>query len=153
MQRFITLGLTCALLAGCEVIGDGDRSDEGEPPRLILVNIDDFNFDDWPIGDYTVRAAAMVGDIMTLQVAFSGCGPTEFDLVSTNVFLESYPVQSGALLSFEAGDCQALIEQTVRFDLTPLKEVYRRAYRRQHDVIILFFGYQGEEKARLRYVF
>ncbi len=153
MRRFIALGLAWALLAGCELIGGDSSPDDNQARLLILVNIDDFDFDDWPVGDFTVRTARVDGDILTLQVAFSGCGPAEFDLVSTNLFLESYPVQSGALLSFDAGDCEALVVQTVRFDLTPLKEVYRRDYRREHDVIILFIGYQGEEKARFRYEF
>ena len=153
MRRFIALGLACALLAGCELIGEDDSNPDDGPARLlIIVNADDFDLDDWPISDFTVHTAAIRGDILTLQLSFSGCSMTEMDLVGSNLFLESYPVQSGAFLSFDAGDCEALIVQSVRFDLTPLKEIYRRSYQRQHDVIILFIGHQGGE-VRLRYVF
>lgn len=94
----------------------------------------------WGTDAYTINAATLRGDILTVNVSYSGgCETHEFTLVAEERFLESLPVQLRVSLSHNAnGDrCEALITEDYHFDLTPLKEVYQTGYRKDTGTIIL----------------
>jgi hypothetical protein len=86
----------------------------------------------WPSDPVTIQGYAIVGDSLELAVTFGGgCRDHEFILLSDAAWMESYPVQVGLKLAHDAnGDnCKALLSRTLRFDLSPLKEVYRSSYQ------------------------
>ena len=89
---------------------------------------------------YTIEQASVKHDSLHLTVRYGGgCRTHEFRLLLFKAFRESYPVQSDGLLAHEAnGDsCRALLERELRFDLTPLRDHYRRSYQTQSGVIRL----------------
>jgi hypothetical protein len=80
----------------------------------------------------TIREARIDGDILTLNVTYTGGSQTHaFQLYAYKVFLESYPAQSDIFLSHGArGDeGDAVIETHLKFDLSPLKDLYNSWYR------------------------
>lgn len=59
-----------------------------------------------------------------------GCARHDFDLIVASGWMESQPVQIDVALAHDAHDdpCDALPTETVRFDLTPLREDYAASY-------------------------
>lgn len=78
----------------------------------------------------TVTSVEIEGDIATLEVSYSGgCGSHEFNLFVSNIFMESNPVQTESILSHVTEDpCDALVTETLTFDLLPIREFYQRSY-------------------------
>ena len=94
----------------------------------------------WGTDRYTINAATLQGDTLTVNVSYSGgCETHEFTLVAEERFLESFPVQLRVSLAHNAnGDrCKAWITEAYHFDLTPLKEVYQKGYRTDTGAIVL----------------
>ena len=94
----------------------------------------------WGNDAYTINAATLQGDTLTLNVSYSGgCETHEFTLVAEERFLESFPVQQRVSLAHNAnGDiCEAWITADYHFDLTPIKEVYQNSYRTDTGTIVL----------------
>ena len=89
---------------------------------------------------YTINAATLQADTLTLNVSYSGgCETHVFTLVAEERFLESFPVQLRVSLAHNAnGDtCEAWITEDYHFDLTPLKEVYQTGYQTDTGTIVL----------------
>ena len=82
------------------------------------------------------------GDTLML-VASSGGGCQEHDylLYGCHCFMESYPVQTNVFLSHDDHDdpCDAIIIDSLRFDLTPLKDVFLSYYPTEETVILRIF--------------
>lgn len=78
----------------------------------------------------TVTSVEIEGDIVTLEVSYSGgCGTHEFNLFVSNLFMESDPIQTESILSHVTEDaCEALITEKLTFDLLPIREFYQRIY-------------------------
>jgi hypothetical protein len=78
----------------------------------------------------TITHAKIEGDIVTLEVSYSGgCGTHEINLFVSNMFMESNPVQTESILSHVTEDpCDAVVTEELTFDLLPLKEFYSRIY-------------------------
>lgn len=80
----------------------------------------------------TIREARIDGDRLTLKVTYRGGNQTHvFQLYAHKMFLESYPAQSDIFLSHGArGDeGDTVIETHLKFDLSPLKDLYNSWYR------------------------
>ena len=95
---------------------------------------------EWGTDAYTINAATLQGDTLTLNVSYSGgCETHAFTLVAEQRFLESLPVQLRVSLAHNAnGDrCEALITEDYHFDLTPLKEAYLKGYQKDEGTIVL----------------
>ncbi|HEX7123210.1 MAG TPA: hypothetical protein VF178_12615 [Gemmatimonadaceae bacterium] len=98
--------------------------------RAILVG--NANAPQWPRDPVTITSATITGDTLILDVSFSGgCAEHQLQLLVDTVWMESYPVQIGALLAHDDRDdpCDAIVTGAVRFDLRPLAQAYRRAYQ------------------------
>ena len=94
----------------------------------------------WGTDAYTINAATLEGDTLTVNVSYSGgCETHEFTLVAEERFLESFPVQQRVSLAHNAnGDvCDAWITEDYPFDLTPIKEVYQKSYQTDTGTIVL----------------
>ncbi len=86
---------------------------------------------DLPEDPLDIRSVEIANEILTATVVYSGgCVEHAFALVAWNGWLESNPVQVGAVLAHNAFDdaCDAVITRPVRFDLAPLRLAYREAY-------------------------
>lgn len=147
MKNFLICSLTIFTILftiGCsrmetQVIGKGDDAaadDVGNIGRVAF----GFTPDTWGTDAYTINAATLQGDTLTLNVSYSGgCETHAFTLVAEQRFLESLPVQMRVSLAHNANDdtCEALITEALHFDLTPIKEAYRKGYRKDTGTIIL----------------
>lgn len=104
----------------------------------VLVESDDARR--WPEDPYELVEASIDGDVLTLDIRFGGgCEEHRFALVTSRIFLESYPVQMPAHLSHDAsGDpCRALVRETLRVNLRSVKRAYRETYGDAPDVLSL----------------
>lgn len=99
------------------------------------------SLDDWPRDPLRLESYSLDGSILTLDVAYTGgCFEHAFDLVAWNGWLESYPVQVGIVLVHDdRGDsCEAAnLRRELSFDLGPLREAYREAYRVESATVVL----------------
>ena len=96
--------------------------------------------DAWGTDAYTINAATLQGDTLTINVSYSGgCEAHTFTLVAEERFLESFPVQLRVSLAHNAnGDtCEALITEDHTFNLTPIKEVYQKGYQKDTGTVAL----------------
>ena len=99
-----------------------------------------FTPDAWGTDAYTISAATVQDDILSVDVSYSGgCETHVFTLVAEQRFLESLPVQLRVSLAHNAnGDtCEALIIETLHFDLTPIKSAYQKGYQKDTGTIAL----------------
>lgn len=116
-----SLGPTEALLS--------DDLDEGRG-RVVLVP--DANDASLPRDPVNIGAVSIEGDTIQIRVAFGGgCAEHRLRLLVETTWMESYPVQVPARLAHDANDdaCDAVINGTLRFDLSPLKRMYQAAYQ------------------------
>jgi hypothetical protein len=135
-----TLVLLTAVVAACA----GNTTDVGDVamtlsdgrPAVLLVE----NPDNWPHDTYQFAEARLHGDTLTVTISHGGgCRTHEYALLVRPLFLESHPVQMHGSLAHDAkGDaCKALLRPTLRFDLTPVKQAYQKAYNTQTAEIVL----------------
>lgn len=123
---------------------------------IVMANTKDFSFDDWPADDVVVQASNISQDSLFLEVHFSGgCEDHDFGLIAFNYWLESHPVRAGVLLSHDAhGDlCEAAIQNTIAFDLTPARDAFRETYNTSDGQIVLNIQADGQTQATLTYSF
>lgn len=86
------------------------------------------------------------GDRVTISVGHGGgCSEHSYELCYTEAFAESYPVQTTLKLIHDAGDdkCEMYVLKDLNFDLSPLKEMYKDAYRTESGIISTPFGLYG----------
>jgi hypothetical protein len=92
---------------------------------------------------YTIGGLRVDGDTLLVDLSWGGgCEPHFFRLCYDPAFLESYPVQVSMRLDHDGQDdpCDAIGSETRAFDLTPLRDAYRRAYGTEHDTVRLRLG-------------
>jgi hypothetical protein len=91
------------------------------------------------------------GDVLVCVVSYPG-GSARHSFAETwwQGFMESYPVQADVGLVHHAGGEHTgePITETLRFDLTSMKETYRRAYQADHGSIMI--GVRGFQKPTRR---
>jgi hypothetical protein len=114
--------------------------------------------EDWPQDALTLTGYSLEGPVLTLEVGYGGgCEPHDDDLVAWGGWLESFPVQVNVLLTHEDHDdpCDALIQRTLRFDLTRLREDYEASYRDRGrgpaTIILRLTAPDGAEPRRIEY--
>ena len=157
--RFDVLLLGAAALAACA---------EGGPDTPVAVSVDDVP----PAGPrsgavvvseaphlhgrdpFVLNDAAVAGDTLSLNLSYAGgCARHEFTLVASELFRESEPVQLPVSLAHDAnGDsCEAWLTEDYEFDLSVLRDRYRRAYGDGPGRIVLLL--EGAPGGPLLYVF
>ncbi len=95
---------------------------------------------DWGTDDYVLNSASITGDTLRLNVSYGGgCETHQFTLVTSGVFMESFPVQLAVSIAHNAkGDpCEAFLTEDYDFDLTAIKTLYQDAYKQEAGSIIL----------------
>ncbi|MEM7392610.1 MAG: hypothetical protein AAF492_09695 [Verrucomicrobiota bacterium] len=81
--------------------------------------------------DFWLEKINLKGDILGLRVTSGGgCKPHIYKLVVLSPFKESSPVEVNLLLSHNANNdpCEAIVGKNLKFDLTPLKTAFKKAY-------------------------
>ncbi len=122
---------------------------------IIIGNIDSVQiFEDY----VSLEDVSMSGDTLILNVAYSGgCKEHEFSLFASTDFAESYPVQASIYLSHNSNDdrCKALIKEDLRFNLSILKDEYRKLYNDNGPIDLNLFapGVSDALKPLIRYSF
>jgi hypothetical protein len=118
------------------------RCGPGEPKDVVLV-------DGWPpdvpLGHYRILRAGIEGKRLFVRIVYSGCGGEPGDLYVSTAFAESLPPQTRATFAIEAGDCDAVFEETRVFNLEPLRDAYVDAYGEQGRLIIHLTDVEGTE--------
>ncbi len=123
--------------ATVSISGDGVNPDERVYTGDVFIGDagDGFGTD-----EYALNSATITDDMLNISVSYSGgCEDHRFTLVVSDAFLESLPVQLHASIAHNAnGDtCEAYPTDNYRFDLTPIKKMYQKAYRQKAGTIIL----------------
>ncbi len=97
-----------------------------DPPKTAVVMVDDIQ-QVAAVGRYNVEAARIRKDTGKLEIDVTvsgGCKEHDYTLYVSRAFRESVPLQTDAyLVHYGNGDlCEALIYETVSFDLGPLDQ-------------------------------
>ena len=139
-------------IIGCQQLDNQMKTGPDDP---VSISVDDVNPDEIVytgtvfIGDagdrfgtdeYTLNSATITDDTLNISVSYSGgCKDHQFTLVVSETFLESFPVQLHASIAHNAnGDtCEAYPTDNYRFDLTPIKKMYQKAYQQEAGTLIL----------------
>ena len=93
---------------------------------------------------FTLHDASIEGDELTLDVRYGGgCREHGFKLYMQPVFAESNPVRANLYLSHNANgdDCEALISESLTFDVRKIAELHHDQYGGYGDIILEIFGY------------
>ncbi|TQV78757.1 hypothetical protein FKG94_12100 [Exilibacterium tricleocarpae] len=111
---------------GCGDLNNTTVPDLHEP--VFVAALADIEVDTEP---HTVVSASIDGDIARLVFEVrGGCGEHDFDLVIDDDFTSGGTVRTSSLSVYgEDNDgCTDLIDVPKRFDLTPVKEIYKRQF-------------------------
>jgi len=152
MRKPIWSGLVLGALLGCagptaSTSGDGNPADT---PKALRVTASPA-----PKDDIVIKSLEVQGDTLVTRVMHSGgCKEHTYELLWNGSFQGSETGDSRAelVLAHDAnGDaCEALLNRTVSFDLTPLQRRWRERNKSEHGAVELsFVGSQ----ATARYAF
>lgn len=118
----LAVSLAVLLLAGCELLGPARPSPA--PPAVIVTD------EAPPPGDPAdLRTATLTGDVLMLGVIFAGgCARHAWTLYANTRFTLSTPPVTTLTLVHDAGAdrCEALLRETLHFDLGPALARWRR---------------------------
>jgi hypothetical protein len=132
-MRLYPVTLICTLgLAACEDSTSPVRYNGPETTGRIQVALQT-EPGRWHADQLVIDSARIVADTLIVHATHGGgCARHGYAAVAWNGWLESFPVQVGVVLAHDANNdpCDALLQPTLRFDLTPLREAYDVAYRR-----------------------
>lgn len=101
---------------------------QGVAPLIVAF---DSQPEDWPGDALTLNSAEIQGGLLSLNLSYGGgCKAHSFDLVAWGGWQESEPVRVEVLLAHDSqGDmCEALLTETLRFDLGALRRAYESTY-------------------------
>lgn len=153
MHRSILFVAAGLLLAGCARFGPEPPTVHYNPSaETVIPALVAGDPTRWPQDRLEFGEVSIDGDTLVAAVTYAGgCREHGFALVFSSGFLESEPVQVSGFVSHDSqGDlCRALVGRTLRFDLGPLREAYRQAYRMESGTIVL----NGNWPRALRYRF
>ncbi|MCB1100659.1 MAG: hypothetical protein KDN22_34170 [Verrucomicrobiae bacterium] len=108
---------------------------------------------------FKLREVRVEGQTLLADVSYSGgCADHGFQLyISPATFEESSPVQASLWLQHEDNDdpCDAIVSDTIHFDLAPVLDLHRELYGRDDEIILHVYGFfDGEPDGEVvvRYV-
>lgn len=96
-----------------------------------------------PFDDLAINGASIDGDTLTIDVAYSGCGPGHpLGACWDGFFAESSPVQVHLEVAHDDLDevCDAFPSDSVDIDLTPLRQSFEEAYDAESGTITINIG-------------
>lgn len=129
------------------------NADAEEPKKVILARNNTSRDEDWENGTYNTEFISITDDILTLKLGYSGCDIKDANMVFSNYFLESNPVQAHAFLPQPDQACLAYFEKEYQFDLSPLKKAFNEAYPGTEGIIDISIRENDETLERFLYEF
>lgn len=108
-------------LASCKHIDCDPKPDSCADASPLVIDPD--LFEKGPNDPFSMKEAEINGDCLETVVSYGGgCGGAEFTAVNSGAFNYSEPPQTSIRLAFDDQDfCEALITDTLYFDLSPLR--------------------------------
>ena len=151
MNRWISY--TASALLAAVVIANCDRTisarlPEGTPVVISNIAPVDLQKDPFTIIDPMIEDAQLN---MTV-VSGGGCRDHIYTLTMTPAaFMESFPVQANIFLWHDGMDdpCDAIVTDSVSFDLTPILELYTQMYGHTGQVNLNLYNFEQTESTRL----
>lgn len=137
--------LVFAACSGCN--GNGGISPNALTDGMVAL-VDDVNAKGFPSDPFTIDSARVSGDVLTIGTHFGGgCEDHLFALLLGRAFMESHPVQIHARVAHNArrDACDAIVRQTLTFDLTRLKQRYQELYGRAPATILINLSGAGRQ--------
>lgn len=107
------------------------------------VLLDEYEYNNAIRDDLSITNAYIKSNLLFLEISYTGgCVNHDFSLIGSGVFAESYPVQTSIILSHEDNNdsCEAILTDTLVFDLTPLKEFYTESYKESSGIINIYLS-------------
>ena len=111
--------------------------DEGVIPTYVVAVVDSAH---WPTDPIAITHSLVQGDTLALDVEYGGgCRTHLYAFVVSGGFMESDPVQTEALLSHDQNgdECDAIVQDSLKTDLSSLKAEYQRSYQTETGEIII----------------
>ena len=139
------LVLVLSGLFGCDsnmnnsnIIPGNDEPNDNIRCEDIILSESDFKSAE--SDDYVVTDSRITNDSLMIEVQYDGgCGPTNFDLITDGLFMESNPVKLNVILAFDDEDpCEMLVTRTLCFDLSNLATYYNNSYQTMDGKIVLY---------------
>ncbi len=90
---------------------------------------------------FSIHSVILENNTLKINITYTGgCEEHDFMLIGTKNFMESDPVQVNILLSHNANNdpCDALINEELNYNLTPLKNAWQQAYQKDSGIIIIW---------------
>lgn len=134
MRRVTRLSIAC----GVVLLAIGCSGGRQPMPALAPVVL---GRDTRPTDAFRLESAAVDGDVLAIEVSYAGgCRNHEFVLLAAR----SFEVLSGSVrleiaLNHNANEdpCEAYLTEQLRFDLDPVKRLYRQTYSRDTGTVYL----------------
>lgn len=121
-------------------------------PKVLLT---DQNPDSLQQDRFSMNSVSIDRDKLVFEVTHSGgCREHFYALyMSPSAFKESFPVQADLYLVHDENDdpCDAIVNETYKFDIRPIADLYRSFYGRLDKIILnVFEFYQGSPNGVIR---
>jgi len=145
--------LLIALATACAAPAEESRKDEPKPQRPGVTRVEPgTDIKEIPSDAFKMIAASVEGDVLRVKVSYSGGqADHQFTLYWDGIVARSYPGRTSVWLKHDAnGDAaEALIEQTVEFDLTTIGKPMHIMIRTDHgDTASVMYGKSNLDQAQ-----
>lgn len=146
-RQILVTACAALIVVGC------DRSIGARILGSLPVEIGDVNPQDLKKDGFTFYDALVDGAALRMTVVSGGgCREHGYSLIMTPaVFMESHPVQANVYLRLDAHDdpCDAIVTDSVVFDLTPILDLYRQMYGPSGQINLNLYNFEQTEATRL----
>jgi len=135
----LVVAMGCWLDSGGDSLLDKEPDDMNNQTDCEQIIINESLYNSALTDDYLIKKSFISNDSLMVLVQYGGgCGPTDFDLLTNGLFMESDPVQLDVFLSFSDQDpCEAAIQKMLCFDLSNLAVLYNDSYQTAEGTIII----------------
>ena len=133
MRNLFIIGLPVVFISifGCSRSNPAGSFPQNDSTHTAIIMVDDLSTAGLAGNNAHITNASVAADVLTFVAQYGGgCARHEFKLFGSSRFLTSSPLQADVVLSHNAnGDaCKALITDTLRFSLAPLREMFQSSF-------------------------
>ncbi len=147
ISHYAAAFLALAVIANCDR-SISARLPEGTP--VVISNIAPVDLQKDP---FTIIDPELEGHLLHLTVVSGGgCRDHIYTLTMTPAaFMESFPVQANLFLWHDGmtDPCDAIVTDSVSFDLTPILELYTQMYGQTGQANLNLYNFEQTESTRL----
>jgi hypothetical protein len=145
-HRGVIAACIALIVVGCDR-SIGARILGSQPVEIGDVTPEDLKKDAFTLSDTHTEGPAL----HLIVVSGGGCREHSYSLTMTPAaFMESYPVQANVYLRHDDHDdpCDAIVTDTVVFDMTPVINLYRQMYGPSGQINLNLFNFEQTESTR-----